>query len=347
MQIQVVLVVLVASTGVAAAAQCECGFLIEGEEGQGGPWIFNEAVESAFGRIKDIGDDERWVRQEFDVSAVAGRGKYGKAFRVDKVQIGSGGVELGVGSELVQDDAVPVGELDSARADLHWGSYRAGIKLTAVPGTCSAFFWYFNDTQEIDMEFLSHEYSAQTRQWPVNLVVQSRKSQEAGYDAQKTGLFRRIMLGFDPTTAFHEYRFDYLADRVVFYADGNKLAEMVAGGDMPTSSGHLVLQHWSNGNPLWSGGPPREDALMTVSYVKAYFNSTTSKAGRQACASDAVCRVEDVTAANASTGGAFLTDDGRRGGSRSGHEDESGATRQDVVATVLLLTCMGVVLVSM
>ncbi|PHH61060.1 hypothetical protein CDD81_828 [Ophiocordyceps australis] len=284
--------------------------------------------------MKEVGDDERWVRQEFDVSAAAGRGKYGKAFRADKVQIGGSGLELGVGSQLVQGEAVPVAEVDSARADVHWGSYRAGIKLTAVPGTCSAFFWYFNDTQEIDMEFLSHEYEARLGQWPVNLVVQSRKSQEAGYDARKTGLFRRVMLGFDPTAGFHEYRFDYLADRVVFYADGNKLADM-AGGDLPSSPGHLVLQHWSNGNPLWSGGPPREEALMTVSYVKAYFNSTASRPGRPGCVSDAVCRVEGVTAANASTGGAFLTDDGRRGGSRSGQQD-SGAARQDVALVLLL-----------
>ena len=32
----------------------------------------------------------------------------------------------------------------------------------------------------------------------------------------------------------------------------------------------------SNGNPYWTGGPPTQDAVLTVSYVKAYFNSTNT-----------------------------------------------------------------------
>lgn len=34
------------------------------------------------------------------------------------------------------------------------------------------------------------------------------------------------------------------------------------------------MNHWSNGAPGWSLGPPTEDAVMTVSYFKAYFNSS-------------------------------------------------------------------------
>jgi beta-glucanase (GH16 family) len=99
---------------------------------------------------------------------------------------------------------------------------------------------------------------------------------EAGYDASKTGSFQRVKLDFDPTDTFHEYRFDYLPGQVLFYAD-SKLLTRMEGGDMPSSGGHLILQHWSNGNPLWSGGPPKEDAIVTVSYVKAYFNSSNSE----------------------------------------------------------------------
>ena len=37
-----------------------------------------------------------------------------------------------------------------------------------------------------------------------------------------------------------------------------------------------ALYPGSNGNPYWTQGPPIQDAVMTVSYVKAYFNSTNS-----------------------------------------------------------------------
>jgi hypothetical protein len=46
--------------------------------------------------------------------------------------------------------------------------------------------------------------------------------------------------------------------------------------NIPSEPGHLFLNHWSNGDPLWSAGPPASDTSMTVSYIKAYFNSTNT-----------------------------------------------------------------------
>lgn len=82
-----------------------------------------------------------------------------------------------------------------------------------------------------------------------------------------------INLPFDPTSGFHEYRFDWIPGRVTFLADGKELATLNTSA-VPTEPGHVVLSQWSNGNRFWSAGPPVEDALMTLSYVKAYFNSS-------------------------------------------------------------------------
>ena len=298
-------------------ASCECGYRVVGEKNT--PRLFLQALESEFTKVTDVSGDAEWVRQEFNVTAEAGRGKYGKMFALSNVtpqapsldaSNDNGGIQLRVRANIV-NGAVPVAEIDSARMDMHWGSYRAGMKLTSVKGTCGAFFWYFNDTQEIDMEFLSREFDSAKNIFPVNLVVQSRASAESGYDASKTGMYKTVNLGFDPTEAFHEYRFDYLHEKVYFYADSTLLAEM-EGNEIPDSAGHLILQHWSNGNPKWSGGPPRKDATMSVSYVKAYFNSshveaTTRWLGQCRDSASQLCDVKDVTAGNASSGGEFLT----------------------------------------
>lgn len=161
------------------------------------------------------------------------------------------------------------------------------------------------------MEFLSREYDHVQKLYPVNLVIQSRESAMSGYDASKTNTYKTVNLTFDPTEAFHEYRFDYLPGKAYFYADSELLAEM-NGSSIPDSAGHLILQHWSNGNPKWSGGPPDEDATVTVSYVKAYFNSSDAskkEAWRKRCkdATKSLCWVPNVTADNATTGGTFLT----------------------------------------
>ncbi|KAF4333858.1 xyloglucan endo-transglycosylase [Fusarium beomiforme] len=264
---------------------CECGYSVPTPKGDG-LVVFSDRLETNFSQLRTISEGHEWIAQEFTVSAKDGRGNFSKAFVPSNVDTRgteslndsdrAAGLELRVGSEVSKDDAIPASEVDTARLDLHWGSFRAGMKLTDVKGTCAAFFWYFNDTQEIDIEFLSQEFDHDKGTYPINLVVQSKESMEAGYDASKTGTFNRVNLDFDPTDTFHEYRFDYLPGQVLFYAD-SKLLSRMKGGDMPSSGGHLILQHWSNGNPLWSGGPPKEDAIVIVSYVKAYFNSSNSE----------------------------------------------------------------------
>ena len=120
------------------------------------------------------------------------------------------------------------------------------------------------------MEFLSKQFNDSSS--AVNLVLQTPLSMAAGYDASNTADFKAEALPFRPDEEFHEYRFDWSPEKVSFYADGQWLHDMTRYS--PNSPGHLVLNHWSNGDPLWSAGPPQNDAVMTVSYIKAYFNSS-------------------------------------------------------------------------
>ncbi len=123
------------------------------------------------------------------------------------------------------------------------------------------------------MEFLSSQFDVKNNIFPVNLVLQSAQSVAQGYNAVGSGNYIVANLPFNPTTGFHEYRMDFVPGSVMFYADGHMLATMDTSA-VPTQAGHLILTHWSNGNPLWSAGPPAQDAVMTVSYVKSYFNSS-------------------------------------------------------------------------
>jgi len=158
------------------------------------------------------------------------------------------------------------------------------------------------------MEFLSKDFDRARNSYPVNLVLQSREAAERGFDAQQTGNFVKAFLPFDPTDGVHEYRIDFLPGRVRFYADNRPLAAM-GGPAVPDHAGHLVLQHWSNGNPLWSGGPPPRDASTTVAYVKAYFNSSAprrhadwARRCADAAAPGAVCRIPDSPPRDAGSG---------------------------------------------
>lgn len=158
------------------------------------------------------------------------------------------------------------------------------------------------------MEFLSKDFRTENSSYPVHLVLQSP------FDASSTPGHAVANLPFDPRADFHEYRFDFVPGHVVFYADGDVLGTMDDPDSVPSSAGHLALNHWSNGNALWSGGPPVQDAAMEVRYVKAYFNSSDgARRGDFAArcvdpaAAGAVCAIPAVTAGDDSAAGFFFT----------------------------------------
>lgn len=120
-------------------ATCECGYsarIADHDE----PVIFTDLIETQFSQAKDMSQETDWVAQQFNVSAEAGRGDYGKAFAPSNVAVDNG-LELRVGRNTTEDRLVSSAEIDTKRLDLRWGSYRAGLKLTSVAGTCAAFFW--------------------------------------------------------------------------------------------------------------------------------------------------------------------------------------------------------------
>ncbi|KAJ4413587.1 hypothetical protein N0V82_008448 [Gnomoniopsis sp. IMI 355080] len=321
------LLALVALSPQLAKADCECGYrvtipsngtnttLTEPDSSISQQYILTDLLETNFANISDVSKNTDWIRQAFNKTAEQSAGTYGEMMAVDNIEsvLGTGlEITLRGESDLVEG-MVQGGEIDSARTDMLYGTFRSSMKLTGVSGTVSAFFFYFNDSQEIDMEFLSREFITDNATYPVNLVLQSQASEAAG-SASHTSTFQVINLSFDPRADFHEYRFDWVPGGVVFLADGAVLAEMNQTGGVPTHAGHLALNHWSNGNAGWSGGPPASDAVMEVRYLKAYFNSSDTarqSAFAERCvdsaAAGAVCDIPDVTAGNDTAAGWFFT----------------------------------------
>jgi hypothetical protein len=128
---------------------CECGFSTKNPQGDS-LIVFTDLLETKFSQLHNISEGHDWVAQNFTVSAADGRGNFSKAFLPNNVNTrraksgDDSGLELHVRSTVNKDDAIPSSEVDTTRLDLHWGSYRAGMKLTDVKGTCAAFFWASN-----------------------------------------------------------------------------------------------------------------------------------------------------------------------------------------------------------
>lgn len=321
-------------------ATCECGYLVNTTSSNTttsvNSTLFTTILETDFLHLSSFTDTKDWIPQEYTVSAALARGPYGKNASLSNVitnplqsaydwagtgsnNSGAGGLQLYVraGSSAPTGSLIRSSELVTNRSDILYGSFRAGMKITPVNGTCSAFFFYRNDTQEIDIELLSAQQQPQNPPSNIaNLVLQSTQSLQAGFNAAGTSGFLPYHLPFDPTTGFHEYRYDWTPTAVSFYADGQLLDTMTSSADIPSSPGGIHFSHWSNGDPTWSGGPPESDAVLTISYFKAYFNTSADSAVPGACGqsgTNAVCSVPDVAGApegNGSARGAWFTDGG-------------------------------------
>jgi hypothetical protein len=136
------------------SADCECGYstVINSTT-----YVFSDLIETDFLHLSDISMDTDWFRPSFNVTAQASRGKYGTFFQTENIISnslidpnsftgpsrlgGDAGLQMYVRGGIPASGLVPVAEVDSARTDLLWGTYRAAMKMTDQEGTCGAFFW--------------------------------------------------------------------------------------------------------------------------------------------------------------------------------------------------------------
>jgi beta-glucanase (GH16 family) len=137
----------------------------------------------------------------------------------DQVQYSSQNVTVKNGMLVLRITASPqgvkpvCGEISSKRNDFLYGSYRASVRTENVPGGVTGWFVYKDepDLHEIDIEFLTRDLSY--CHFTLHHI-------QTGVDYQK------VKIAFDPSAAFHEYRFDWYPDKVAYYIDSSLIATL-------------------------------------------------------------------------------------------------------------------------
>ncbi|RVV96545.1 glycosyl hydrolase family protein [Mesobaculum littorinae] len=127
----------------------------------------------------------------------------------------------------------------------HWGRYSAVIQPAAGDGLITGFFTYTGPTygsrhDEIDIEFLGKDTRSMHAAWFVDGELRART----------------VPLGFDAADAPRLYAFDWLPDRIRWYADGRLILEITeADGPLPKMPGMLFANLWAADASIagWSG----------------------------------------------------------------------------------------------
>lgn len=137
-------------------ASCDCGYVISSPQTPRHYWLYySDILETDFLHLYNITNNQCWSVQGYNITVGKARGQYGKLASPANIVLnplinnetwsgqgihgGSAGVQLWVRS-AVRNDMVPIGEIVS-RAEMAYGSYRVGMKVTSVPGTCTGIFW--------------------------------------------------------------------------------------------------------------------------------------------------------------------------------------------------------------
>lgn len=172
---------------------------------------------------------------------------------------------------LVNNASLPSAQLQSVRTDILYGSFRAMVKLPADGGTVSSMQYYFNDTNEIDIELLGSFYGAPTQFFGSQTGI---KGSDDGLDPR---FWKNTTYPANAVTEFLEYRFDWFPTHIDFFLNGNKF--FTVSEKIPTMPGNIILNHWAGGGLTWEGAAPTRKQTMVVKSFKAYFNSTSNAKG--------------------------------------------------------------------
>ncbi|KAF3307498.1 hypothetical protein TWF173_002947 [Orbilia oligospora] len=247
-------------------AACECGYSVNSTSDPEYA-VFTDLLESDFTKIKNFQDDTDWQPQVWELDPKKALGPYGRATRLEaivpnpavNISINSKGIYGGhAGLNLlvpknytvIRGEKYLIGaELDSARNDMFYGTFRIGYRTTKWAGTCFGFYWYHDDNQEIDIELLSREINM--THTLLNLVLHTK----VGGSNLKAlpGTFEVAAIPYNSSAEIHELRFDWTPRAITWYHDGEQVWTVSNVTLFPQEAGHLVITHWSNGDPLWKG----------------------------------------------------------------------------------------------
>lgn len=177
----------------------------------------------------------------------------------DGIKILTKGDELVLKVNGNATDLIKSAQIATTIANMEYGTFRAWFQLPKVPGTCVGFFFYHNETQEIDIEYLGNR---------PDILWLSTKNTIIDSVSHINYQLNDLSTGWN-IEDYHELRFDWLPEETIFYVNGVNVGSIPS----PFEAGSMLISHWANGDDGWSGYP-YQDAFLKVRNVSYSFNTT-------------------------------------------------------------------------
>lgn len=236
---------------------CDCGFIDSKDPTQS---TFDSLLVFDFTRATAAQLANVFIVASYNVTSTS----YIRAYTTNNVKLTSAGLQLTC-SASTDGVTVPSGGLFTRAQTFFYGSYRAHYLVGTVPGTVAGFFYYKNDTSEIDVEYLSAKTPA-TLQYSVK-PQQYLANGAASNTTYQTGLI-------NDTSVSSDWSFVWKPDSVNYARNSNYSKSITT--NVPQAPGRIFLNHWSDGSPNFSQGPPTQNTTITVGFLQAVYNDTSA-----------------------------------------------------------------------
>lgn len=184
-------------------------------------------------------------------------GQTAKQYDTNHVAVEDSVLKLTMTPDSLDGNPRPLcGEVTYTSAKFLYGSFRASIKTTEKSGGVVGWFVYKDgvpgdgNLHEIDMEILTEDLTQ------IHYTLHHDEYSVA---------HKIHPLSFDPSADFHEYRFDWYPDSVVYFIDGERRELLTT--QVPDDSVQIMLNWWSNNNAYWGGDMPDTVTHMWVDYM--------------------------------------------------------------------------------
>ncbi|GAA6040997.1 hypothetical protein JCM8097_000531 [Rhodosporidiobolus ruineniae] len=215
-------------------------------------------------------DMEQWLANEgLLVSDQTIGGTIEHTLTPDNVDIQDGALRLKVTGQS-GNGTVLAAQIAAAADDILYGTFSVVTKASPVAGTCQGIFTYADDNHEVDIELLSSYYTTgyENEDGAVSAGLEFT-NQPLTTTVGETNTV--VPYGFDPTADFHEYTIEWTPTYSKFHVDGELKTTFTT--NVPSKASQFMLNNWSNGNVLWSAGPPTEDSYFLVKSIDLKYTT--------------------------------------------------------------------------
>lgn len=298
------------------------------------------------GKLHDDTDNDVFLNSYVHSS---GKGNY--SYTVDPKNVYVEGDALVLKVDPPVGNTVGSSQLSSRRQDILYGTFRSAIQMPKESGSCVGFFSYFNDTEEIDIEYIGQNSDM--------LYLSSKRTNPRDHSMDIDYLNYVYKSG--TLSDYHDYRFDWMPGKVDFFVDGKQL--YTANRYSPTAASRMMLMNWGNGDVDWSS-LPTVPVYARFRNVRMFFNSShpyvlenfpkACAAAKASGSKDTLCSVLNVPSdvrygfqENVIRNYAVTGQVGAVSGQTGSPSVANSSTRSRVLSMNLYIWMMGAMIVSM